>query len=144
MVFLRLSAPKDRADKEKSVGKTSRSVADSAGQSISNCISLDKNYLDRVTFGDIPLRDELINLFLTQVSATILKLPLLRKPDDWRFTAHSLRGAAAAIGAQEIAALCTFWEESGPPRLASAKQECATDLAAAEARFRDATKTLRP
>jgi HPt (histidine-containing phosphotransfer) domain-containing protein len=132
------------AGKEKRVGKSSKIIADHSNNSISNCVSLDKDYLDRVTFGDLPLRDELINLFLSQVASTILKLPLLRKPDDWRFSAHSLRGAAAAIGANEIAALCTHWEEAGPPRLVAGKQDCVEALQAAEIRFRDALTTLRP
>jgi HPt (histidine-containing phosphotransfer) domain-containing protein len=141
MAFLRVCAG---TGKEKRVGKSSKIIADLSNQTISNCVSLDQDYLDRVTFGDVPLRDELINLFLSQVASTILKLPLLRKPDDWRFSAHSLRGAAAAIGAQEIATLCTHWEETGPPRLADDKQNCATELQAAEARFRTSIATLRP
>jgi Hpt domain len=133
-----------RAGKEKSVGKTSKTVASSSVKTIFDCVALDFGYLDRVTFGDVPLRDELIKLFLTQVSSMILKLPLLTKPDDWRFNAHSLRGAAAAIGAQEIAALCTHWEESGMPGLASGRQDCVALLQSAEHRFRDALTTLRP
>jgi HPt (histidine-containing phosphotransfer) domain-containing protein len=126
------------------VGKTSRIIADLAAKPISDCIALDADYLNRVTFDDLSLRGELIDLFLAQVAATIIKLPLLRRPDDWRFTAHSLRGAASAIGAQEIAALCTHWEEAGMPRLVLERQDCVTQLQAAEARFRDALKTLRP
>jgi HPt (histidine-containing phosphotransfer) domain-containing protein len=126
------------------VGKTSKLIADSAVKPISDCIALDTDYLDHVTFGDLALRRELIDLFLAQVAATILKLPLTRRPDDWRFTAHSLRGAASAIGAKAIAALCTHWEEAGMPRLAAGRQECATILREAEARFRDAIATLRP
>jgi HPt (histidine-containing phosphotransfer) domain-containing protein len=126
------------------VGKTSRAIADNAVKTISDCIALDADYLNRVTFGDLSLRSELIDLFLAQVAATTIKLPLTCRPDDWRFTAHSLRGAAAAIGAQEIAALCTHWEEAGMPRDIAARQDCAVLLQAAEARFRDALQTLRP
>lgn len=126
------------------MGKTLKDVVERSVQTISDCVAIDKIYLDRVTFGDIPLRDELINLFLAQVASMILKLPLLRRPDDWRFNAHSLRGAASAIGAQEIAALCTHWEEAGMPRLVATRQNCVVLLQAAEIRFRDALKTLRP
>jgi HPt (histidine-containing phosphotransfer) domain-containing protein len=126
------------------VGKTSRIIAEHANDTIYNCITLDADYFNRVTFGDLSLRSELIDLFLAQVAATILKLPLLRSPEDWRFNAHSLRGAAAAIGAQEIAALCTHWEESGMPSLAADRQDCVVQLQAAEVRFRDALKTLKP
>ncbi len=126
------------------MGKTSKNVASSPAKPISDCVALDKDYLDRVTFGDIPLRDELINLFLAQVASMILKLPLLSKPDDWRFNAHSLRGAAAALGAQEIAALCTHWEEAGMPGNVSRRVDCMDLLKAAEARFRGALTTLRP
>jgi hypothetical protein len=126
------------------VGKTSKRVADIAGSTIENCAALDQDYLDRVTFGDIPLRDELISLFLAQVASMLIKLPLLRTPDDWRFNAHSLRGAAAAIGANQIAALCTHWEETGMPGLAADRQDCVLLLQVAEVRFRDALVTLRP
>jgi HPt (histidine-containing phosphotransfer) domain-containing protein len=126
------------------VGKTSRIIAERAVKSISDCIALDSDYLNRVTFGDLSLRSELIDLFLTQVAATVIKLPLLRNPDDWRFNAHSLRGAAAAIGAQEIAALCTRWEEAGMPNLANDRQDCVVQLQAAEVRFRASIATLSP
>ena len=124
------------------MGKTSKKVVRYSNTTISDCVALDKAYLDRVTFGDLPLRDELISLFLSQVASMILKLPLINRPDDWRFNAHSLRGAASAIGAQEIAALCTHWEESGMPAQASARQDGVGVLQAADVRFRDAIKTL--
>jgi HPt (histidine-containing phosphotransfer) domain-containing protein len=126
------------------MGKPSKHVAEHTSSAISNCVALDTQYLNRVTFGDIALRSELIDLFLAQVASTVLKLPLIRRPDDWRFTAHSLRGAASAIGAQEIAELCTHWEEDGPPRLVAARQDCVGHLQAAEARFREALPALKP
>lgn len=125
------------------MGKTSKIIATIAGIATFDCIALDSDYLNRVTFGDLSLRQELINLFLAQVSSMILRLPLINRPDDWRFNAHSLRGAAAAIGAKEIAALCTHWEETGMPGLVSGRQDCVGLLQDAEVRFRDALTTLR-
>jgi hypothetical protein len=84
--------------------------------SAQNCIALDVAYLNQTTFGDIALRTEILGLFRAQVKAvrTQLLLPIDQKA--WVYLTHTLKGAAAAVGAQQLAALADMWGGNGAPK----------------------------
>jgi HPt (histidine-containing phosphotransfer) domain-containing protein len=80
-----------------------------------DCISLDFAFLNENTFGDKVLRDEIISLFRAQLQTVdeALRGPLDQK--DWRYITHTLKGAASAVGARQIAALAAKWEQEPVP-----------------------------
>lgn len=125
------------------MGTASKRVAEDHGVAIYDCPALDVDYLERVTFGESALRDELLGLFLAQVSGLIVRLPLIGTAQDWRFSTHSLRGAAAAIGANEIADLCARWEEQGLPPIPAERRVRSNELQNAATRFREALTALK-
>jgi hypothetical protein len=64
-----------------------------------DCKSLDVVYLNRATFDDVALRTEILGLFSTHL--VVLQSSVLQPQtlETWRYLTHTLRGAAAAVGA---------------------------------------------
>lgn len=83
-----------------------------------NASVLDLAYLRQQTAGDADLERDLLALLLSQCASL---LPLLTCPDDEarrRSAAHSLRGAAAALGARRLAAAAAEIEAGKKPSIA--------------------------
>jgi hypothetical protein len=78
---------------------------------------LDVQHLDHNTFGDKSLKAEIIALFAVQLEQTRPRIAEATSPDDWHFIMHTLKGAAAAVGAVDIARLATVWDVKGLPIL---------------------------
>lgn len=79
---------------------------------------LDLAYLRGQTAGDAELERDLLALLLSQCASL---LPLLVSPDDEtrrREAAHSLRGAAAALGARRLASAAAEIEAGREPTIA--------------------------
>lgn len=92
---------------------------------------VDREHLDRTTFGDVRLQTEVLRLFLKQMSD---QSALLRGTDDLdvrREAAHTLVGAAKGIGAFKVAAIAGEIERAKGPIIARMK---ALDAATAAAR----------
>lgn len=72
--------------------------------------AVDFSVLEAMTGGDEAVTEEVLGLFVEQAG---LWAPLLR-PDveGWRDAVHTLRGAAAGVGARGLAALCAEAEAS--------------------------------
>jgi HPt (histidine-containing phosphotransfer) domain-containing protein len=81
----------------------------------------DIGHFERQTFGDAGLQQEILVLFKVQLDETGLTLATPMTATDWRFLAHTLKGAAAAVGAFRIAELAGTWEQHGAPRDAAAR-----------------------
>ena len=92
---------------------------------------IDLAHLAQYTGGDPRLDAELLQMFAQQCTQTLRRFEaLLAAPDAraWRETAHSLRGAAAGVGARDIADLAGCIEEidsTGQPKKAA---ECLLQL----------------
>ncbi len=86
-----------------------------------NCAALDIDVLNRNTFGDVALRTEIIALFRAQLSAVRTQLMLPVDANGWNHLTHTLKGAAAAVGAQKLAALADAWGLTPPPASRSAR-----------------------
>lgn len=70
--------------------------------------AVDFSVLDQVTGGDDAVAEEILDLFAQQ--AAIWEPMLDVRQDGWRDAAHTLRGAAAGIGAGALAKACAAAE----------------------------------
>ena len=75
---------------------------------------LDKARFTESTMGDASLQLEILDLFEQQLVDLQLQLKSdVISTEDRKFYGHTLRGAAAAIGAMEIENLARTWEKVG-------------------------------
>lgn len=75
--------------------------------------AVDFAVLERMTGGDDAITEEVLGLFVQQAG---LWSPLLDvREDGWRDAVHTLRGAAAGIGAAALATACQTAEAAGKP-----------------------------
>ena len=75
----------------------------------------DTVHFDRQTFGETALQQEILQLFLTQLDDTRRALAKPGSSAGWRYLTHTLRGAAAAIGATGLTVLVDNWEQMEVP-----------------------------
>lgn len=73
---------------------------------------VDLKHLRRYTLGDSSLEREVLDLFLTQLPATIAALGDARTEKDWKVAAHTLKGSGRAVGAWRIARIAEQAEHS--------------------------------
>ena len=64
---------------------------------------IDMNHLCHYTMGDVDLAQEVLNLFRVQARLYVEALQNEGTPDDWKLAAHTLKGSAQSIGADELA-----------------------------------------
>lgn len=64
---------------------------------------LDRDHLARYTLGDAALELEVLHLFLGQMPRSLGSLRHSQSPKDWLQAAHSIKGAARAVGAWKLA-----------------------------------------
>ena len=77
--------------------------------------AVDFGYLETYAGGDLSLVEEVLGLFQEQ---TRLWGPMLDgSAEGWRDAAHTLKGAARGIGANELGAACERAEVEGPGAL---------------------------
>ncbi len=72
---------------------------------------IELDVLDRNTFGDRQLRDEVLGLFRQQSLELIVRLEQTSSATDWKISAHKLKGSALGIGAQSVAQLAALVEQ---------------------------------
>ena len=75
--------------------------------------AVDFAVLERMTGGDDGVSEEVLGLFVQQAA---LWSPMLDvREDGWRDAVHTIRGAAAGIGADDLAAACQAAEAAEKP-----------------------------
>lgn len=85
-------------------------------------------HLARYTLGNRALECEVLQLFSTQ---SILYLDRLRQPEsdqDWRETAHALKGSALAIGAWRAAEAAQGAEALSDGAASISRTECLSEI----------------
>ena len=88
--------------------------------------AVDFTVLDRMTGGDDAISEEVLELFVQQAG---LWSPMLdSRAEGWRDAVHTLRGAAAGIGAGELAEICQAAETSEKPMVPVALDRVRTAL----------------
>jgi HPt (histidine-containing phosphotransfer) domain-containing protein len=83
---------------------------------LSGCAPLNAKFLNEQTFQDRVLRTEILHLFLAQLDGFQKSLALPLSASGWFHLVHTLKGAAAAVGAEEIATLAQHWESAQAPK----------------------------
>ena len=84
---------------------------------------LDMDHLLAMTGGDADLAEEVIGIFRHQVDMWARMLDPQAPASQWADAAHTLKGAALSIGANELAERCSEAEQAGrdlPPSPAGA------------------------
>jgi HPt (histidine-containing phosphotransfer) domain-containing protein len=103
----------------------------------------DVAFFEHCTMGDKQLMAELIELFKSQIEKTARALMEVTSEADWRFHTHTLKGAAAAVGAVEIETLANAWENRKAPKRFSEREALRETLEyAAEMYFAKAKAVL--
>lgn len=90
------------------------------------CGAVDFAVLERMTGGDDAVAEEVLGLFVQQ--AEMWSAMLDPSGPAWRDAAHTLRGAAAGIGASELAEAGAEAEQSEPPLHTTALDRVRTEL----------------
>lgn len=72
-------------------------------QKTNTAAAIDFQHLDQYTLGDEGLQSELLNLFSQQLEAQSAELLSCADAESWRRAAHTLKGAARAVGAFHVA-----------------------------------------
>lgn len=103
---------------------------------ISGSAVFDDIHFARQTFGDPELQQEIIQLFLAQVNDARLAFASPMTTTAWRFLTHTLKGAAASVGAVRIAELAAEWELAGSPQDAKRRDAILSAFEAEAAAFR--------
>lgn len=76
---------------------------------------LDRAHLNHNTMQNQSLAEEVLGLFLIQLPAMLDALDAASTATEWAFATHTLKGAAAAIGAQRLRLLAAELEASAFP-----------------------------
>ena len=64
---------------------------------------IDMKHLCHYTMGDVDLAQEVLNLFRVQARLYVEALQKPGTPDEWKLAAHTLKGSAQSIGAEQLA-----------------------------------------
>ncbi len=82
---------------------------------------IDFAHLEKYVAGDDALRDEILQIFAEQVDNLIGQFDVFQTDENWKNTAHTLKGAARGVGAWHLGEVCEQAENLVGP--APAKQE---------------------
>jgi HPt (histidine-containing phosphotransfer) domain-containing protein len=95
----------------------------------------DLAFFEHCTSGDKALMQELLGLFRGQIEKSAENIIECPNDKDWAFITHTLKGAAAAVGAVQIEMLVSTWEIKARPRRFAERAALAEALQLAAAGF---------
>lgn len=95
----------------------------------------DRVHLARYTLDSLDLEREIVGLFLTQLPETLAMIDQAASPQDWKLATHSLKGAAAAVGARRICRIAAELEAASVEDFGQ-RHRLGEELAAAADEFR--------
>jgi HPt (histidine-containing phosphotransfer) domain-containing protein len=82
----------------------------------------DRAFFEHCTMHDQQLMSEVIGLFRAQVETLTVGMVDITSKTEWKFQAHCLKGAAAAVGATEIEIIAASWEILAFPKRYSERE----------------------
>lgn len=103
----------------------------SEGKEGSSELPVDLGHLRRYTLGDKALEDEVLRLFVSQLSETLASLRSAANQREWKTATHALKGSSRAVGAWRIAALAEEAEAIVYERATAARLDAIARLEAA-------------
>ena len=68
--------------------------------------AIDFDHLEKYVAGDDALRDEILGIFAEQVRNLLEQFDVFQPDEDWKNTAHTLKGASRGVGAWALGQLC--------------------------------------
>ena len=101
----------------------------------------DRAHLSRYTMDSADLEREILGLFLLQLPSTIESIERAETAADWKLATHTLKGAAASIGAKRLQAISAELERLTVEDDSNVRLLRIQALKAAVAEF---TETVRP
>ena len=101
----------------------------------------DRAHLSRYTMDSAELEREILGLFLLQLPTTIEMIETAETAADWKLATHTLKGAAASIGAKRLQAISVELELMTLDDDSNLRLSCVELLKAAAAEF---IETVRP
>jgi HPt (histidine-containing phosphotransfer) domain-containing protein len=96
----------------------------------------DRVHLGRYTMNDEALEREILGLFLAQLKTTVEMIGKAETAAEWKLWTHTLKGAAAAVGARHLQQVAIDLEGLPFSIGAAAKPKHLAVLAQATAEFR--------
>jgi Hpt domain len=120
----------------------SQKLQSSSNHSQSSCVVLDVAFLNHATFDDRALRTEILGLFSTQLDVLLDSLSHPQSAESWRYLTHTLKGAAAAVGAMQIASIASVWAQYTFPRSKKQREKFMQELDAACLQFKNQAALL--
>lgn len=91
--------------------------------------TLDREHLARYTLGNADLEREILSLFCQQLRDLLHDAGPMPTEAEWTFTTHSVKGAARAVGAWELAETAAVLETRKPNRGALTRLRTSADRA---------------
>ena len=88
-----------------------KGLAEAGGVVTAASAVIDLCHLDQYTLGDQDLQRELLELFRMQLDTQQAELRQCADPDAWKRSAHTLKGAARAVGAFQVADVAERMED---------------------------------
>jgi hypothetical protein len=106
--------------------------------SVQDYAALNDDYLNKATFGDGALRKEIIELYVAQLG--LFRRGLLKPVNSatWKYMTHTLKGASAAVGADQMNAIARLWEKQATPETPDAREAILLAFDDVMERFREA------
>lgn len=104
----------------------------------------DREFLAHYTMDSAELEREIIGLFLAQLPVTIEMIEQAGTPAEWKLASHTLKGAAAAIGAGRLRAIAVELELLPVGAATDVRAVQFAALAKAADEFRDAVRHIYP
>lgn len=72
---------------------------------------IDRGHLSRYTLGSAELEREILGLFVAQLPLSIEQLRFAVTDREWQVAAHTIKGSARAVGAEEVSRLALEAEQ---------------------------------
>jgi HPt (histidine-containing phosphotransfer) domain-containing protein len=116
------------------VGQQIQRIETATNKPVDASLVFDRSHFESATMHDVVLQREILGLFFAQLEQVRERVNLGPiSEDDAKFLAHTLRGAASAVGALELEKIGTKWEKQQPN-----SRDLKLNIAAAEGRLRAA------
>jgi HPt (histidine-containing phosphotransfer) domain-containing protein len=115
-----------------------------SGEDGPESLVFDRAHLAHYTMNSAELEREIIGLFLQQLPSTVNMIETAENAADWRLATHTLKGAAAAVGAWRIEAIALDLEKLAIDDDSNVRTLRVQSLAAAIAEFRDTVRQVYP